>query len=56
MSDYSNVPQSYEGEGDTNYGRTQRVGRNANRPQYRSKTRPAGFNGMHRRRHKRWTW
>lgn len=57
MSDYTNLNQDYEREGQAHYGRTQPIKSNrSSRPQYRAKSRPSGFNGMHRRRAKRWAW
>jgi hypothetical protein len=60
MSDYKNSNnQDYERESQVDYERLfNSRGKNSNgpRPDYRAKRRPTGYNGMHRRRQKRWTW
>ncbi len=58
MSDYSNNKYEYEREFQVEYDRYQPVRNqhNSARPNYRTKRRPSGFNGIHRRRQKRWTW
>lgn len=58
MSDYSNSKHDYEREFHVEYGNSQpnRDKQSAARPNYRTKRRPSGFNGLHRRRQKRWTW
>jgi hypothetical protein len=58
MSDYANQRNEYEREFEVDYGRfepSRNQGRSA-RPNYRAKRRPTGFNGIHRRRQKRWSW
>lgn len=58
MSDYTSAQQDYERSSQVEYGRYEpaRSGQRASRPEYRTKRRPVGHNGMHRRRQKRWSW
>jgi len=57
MSDYTSVHQEYERESQVDYSQTQRGRRfRASRPLYRTKSRPTGHSGIHRRRQKRWSW
>ena len=58
MSDYSNSENSYERLFPVDYNRAEpdRKQKDTARPNYRTKRRPSGFNGLHRRRQKRWTW
>lgn len=58
MADYTNNKQDYERESQVEYNRfePERSQTNQARPNYRTKRRPSGFNGMHRRRQKRWNW
>lgn len=58
MSDYTSITQEYEREAPAEYGQvrpSRKSGRSA-RPTYRTKNRPEGHNGMHRRRQKRFSW
>jgi hypothetical protein len=58
MSDYTNLKYEYEREFQVEYGRTEpdRNHQHSSRPNYRTKRRPTGYNGIHRRRKKRWSW
>lgn len=57
MSDYTSISQDYERESKADYSQTQQGRRfRSSRPHYRTKSRPVGHNGMHRRRQKRWSW
>lgn len=60
MSEYkNNNSQDYERDSQADYERlfNSRGGSSdAPRPDYRTKRRPTGYNGMHRRRQKRWNW
>lgn len=58
MSDYKSNSQDYEREPQVDYERLfdSRGKQQGARPEYRTKRRPTGYNGMHRRRQKRWNW
>ncbi len=58
MSDYSSNSQDYERENKADYGlpKGARNDDSVPRPNYRTKRRPTGHSGIHRRRQKRWSW
>lgn len=60
MQSYANLPQEYELSHQADYGRAAVEPIKPKRPRRanyaRGGKRPAAFNGIHRRRKKRWSW